>query len=83
MLSSALLILALAISASATAIPSRDADILICDTAPNTATSDLPLTILTVFQTLNVSTDALIPGIGITQRATPQQIRPHFRWTFE
>ncbi|KAJ7127938.1 hypothetical protein C8R44DRAFT_733337 [Mycena epipterygia] len=61
MFSSSFLVLALGLVSNASPIPSRDADVVGRDTIPNT--SVLPLTVFTVFQTLKVATDAILPGI--------------------
>ncbi|KAJ7500009.1 hypothetical protein FB451DRAFT_1162409 [Mycena latifolia] len=60
--SSSLLVLALGIFASASPTPSRDVEVTARDTVPNT--SVLPLTVFSVFQTLKVAVDAILPGIG-------------------
>ncbi|KAJ6567574.1 hypothetical protein DFH09DRAFT_1468949 [Mycena vulgaris] len=61
MFSSPLIVLALGLFASASPTSSREAEVAARDTVPNA--SVLPLTVFSVFQTLKVVTDAILPGI--------------------
>ncbi|KAJ7676196.1 hypothetical protein B0H17DRAFT_1207470 [Mycena rosella] len=51
----------LGFSVSASPVSSRDAEVAGRDTVPNA--SVLPLTVFSVFQTLKVATDAILPGL--------------------
>ncbi|KAJ7507128.1 hypothetical protein B0H11DRAFT_191936 [Mycena galericulata] len=59
--STSLLVAALGLFASASPVPSRDAELAARDTVPNT--SVVPLSIFAVFQTLEEAVTALTPGL--------------------